>query len=71
MRAHRVAALVLRQLYLMRGSPARVVPLVVWVAIDIALRGFITRYFEAVTSPQYRFVSTLLGADPCGTSSGA
>ncbi|BAU49326.1 ABC transporter [Sulfurifustis variabilis] len=52
----------LRQFYLMRGSPARVVPLVVWVAIDIVLWGFITRYLHAVTSPGFSFVSTLLGA---------
>jgi ABC-2 type transport system permease protein len=58
----RIAALVLRQYYLMRGSPTRVFPLFVWVAIDIVLWGFITRYLEAITSPQYRFVSTLLGA---------
>lgn len=62
MRIHRIAALVLRQFYLMRSSPARVVPLVVWVAIDIVLWGFITRYLEAVTSPGFSFVSTLLGA---------
>ena len=43
MRAGRVLAVVLRQLYLMRGSLARVVPLFAWVAIDIVLWGFITR----------------------------
>jgi ABC-2 type transport system permease protein len=61
-RTNRIAALALRQFYLMRGSPARVVPLFVWVAIDIVLWGFITRYLNAVTSPGFNFVSTLLGA---------
>ncbi len=59
--ARRVAAVVLRQLYLLRGSPARVLPLFAWVAIDIVLWGFITRYLETVTAG-LRLVPVLLGA---------
>jgi ABC-2 type transport system permease protein len=62
MRAGRTAAIVLRQFYLLRGSPARVWPLFTWVAIDIILWGFITRYLSAITAPGYRFLPTLLGA---------
>src|ERR671934_3124924 len=62
MRAAPVFAIVLRQLYLMRGSPARVLPLFAWVAIDIVLWGFITRYLNAVASPGFDFVPVLLGA---------
>jgi ABC-2 type transport system permease protein len=58
----RVAAIVLRQFYLMRGSPARVFPLFAWIAIDIVLWGFITRYLNAVTNSGLNFVATLLGA---------
>jgi ABC-2 type transport system permease protein len=58
----RTAAIVLRQLYLIRGSFARVLPLFVWVAIDIVLWGFITRYLNSVASPGYNFVPALLGA---------
>ena len=43
MNPRRSAAIVLRQLALLRSSPTRVVPLVAWVAIDIVLWGFITR----------------------------
>ena len=43
MNGSRVAAIVLRQIYLLRGSPQRVLPLFAWVAIDIVLWGFITR----------------------------
>ena len=50
MRATRVLAIVLRQLYLMRGSPARVLPLFAWIAIDIVLWGFITRYLNSVAN---------------------
>jgi len=56
-----VAGVVLRQLYLMRGSPVRVFPMVTWVAIDIVLWGFITRYLNSVSGSGVNFVPTLLG----------
>jgi ABC-2 type transport system permease protein len=59
---HRAAAIVLRQFYLIRGSPARVFPLFAWVAIDIVLWGFITRYLNNVTTSGLDFVPTFLGA---------
>jgi ABC-2 type transport system permease protein len=62
MRANRVLAIVLRQLYLMRGSPARVLPLFAWVAIDIVLWGFISRYLNSVANATFDFVPALLGA---------
>ena len=62
MRFNRTIAIVLRQFYLMRGSPARVLPLFVWVAIDIVLWGFITKYLNHIVSPGFNFVYTLLGA---------
>lgn len=58
----RVAAIVLRQLYLMRGSLSRVLPLFVWVAVDIVLWGFITKYLNTVSSSGFDFVPALLGA---------
>src|SRR5262245_42522154 len=48
MNPRRTFAIVLRQLYLMRGNPARVLPLFAWVCIDIVLWGFITKYFNSV-----------------------
>lgn len=62
MKFHRIAAIVLRQLYLMRGSPARVLPLFAWVAIDMVLWGFITRYLNSVASAGFNFVPAFLGA---------
>jgi len=62
MRLSRSAAVVLRQAYLLRGSPSRVVPLFAWVAIDILLWGFLTRYLNAVTASALDFVPVLLGA---------
>jgi ABC-2 type transport system permease protein len=58
----RVAAVVLRQVYLMRGSPQRVLPIFAWVAVDILLWGFITRYLNAVGRSGFNFVPALLGA---------
>ncbi len=58
----RTAAIVLRQFYLLRGSPVRILPLFVWVAIDIVLWGFITRYLNSLSSSGMNFVPVLLGA---------
>jgi ABC-2 type transport system permease protein len=58
----RIAAIVLRHFYLMRGNFARMMSLFVWVAVDIILWGFITRYLNTVTASGYDFVPVLLGA---------
>jgi ABC-2 type transport system permease protein len=58
----RIAAVVLRQFYLMRGSLSRVLPLFAWVAIDMVLWGFISRYLNSVTASGINFVPTFLGA---------
>ncbi|MCU0913959.1 MAG: ABC transporter permease [Planctomycetes bacterium] len=62
MRLRHIAAILLRQYYLFRGSPARVLPLFVWAAVDIVLWGFITRYLNAITPSELNFVPALLGA---------
>ena len=65
MRLARVAAIVLRQYYLVRGSLSRLIPLFVWVAIDVVLWGFISRYLNGVTASggaARDFVPALLGA---------
>jgi len=58
----RSAAIVVRQFYLLRDSPSRVVPLFVWFAVDIVLWGFLTKYLTSITSGGFKFVPTLLGA---------
>ncbi|HEX3432135.1 MAG TPA: ABC transporter permease [Rhizomicrobium sp.] len=62
MNARRIGAVALRQFYLYTGSPTRVVPLFIWVGIDIVLWGFITRYLNRIASPGFNFVPALLGA---------
>jgi ABC-2 type transport system permease protein len=61
MNFHRAFAIVLRQYYLMRGSFSRVIPLFMWVAIDMILWGFLSRYLDSV-SPGMRFAAQLLGS---------
>jgi ABC-2 type transport system permease protein len=58
----RAYAILLRQAYLMRGSPARVLPLFVWVTIDIVLWGFITKYLSGIAPAGFKLVPALLGA---------
>jgi ABC-2 type transport system permease protein len=62
MRFSRIAAIVLRQYYLVRGSPSRILPMFAWVAIDIVLWGFITKYLTVISGTGFHFVPALLGA---------
>jgi ABC-2 type transport system permease protein len=61
MKLRPIAGIALRQFYLLRGSPTRIVPTFAWVAIDIVLWGFITRYLNTVSGSGVNFVPTLLG----------
>ncbi len=62
MSLRRIFAIVLRQLYLIRGSFPRVFPLFAWAAVDMVLWGFLTKYLNSVTSSGFNFVPVLLGA---------
>jgi ABC-2 type transport system permease protein len=62
MRWRPIAGIALRQFYLLRGSPVRLVPTLTWGAIDIVLWGFITRYLNTVSGSGIDFVPALLGA---------
>src|SRR5689334_386590 len=62
MTASRTTAIVLRHFYLVSGSPARVLPLFAWVAIDMVLWGFITKYLNTVSAAGFDFVPVFLGA---------
>jgi ABC-2 type transport system permease protein len=61
-RLDRTAGIALRQFYLMRGSPSRILPLFAWVAIDMVLWGFMTKFLNRVATAGYDFVPALLGA---------
>jgi ABC-2 type transport system permease protein len=61
-RLRRIAAILLRLFYLLRGSSARIVPLFAWQAVDIVLWGFISKYLDSVSAARVDFVPVLLGA---------
>ncbi len=62
MNVERVSAIVLREYYLVRGSPSRIVPLFAWVAVDIVLWGFITKYFNGITKNNINLSASILTA---------
>jgi ABC-2 type transport system permease protein len=61
-RIRRTAGIALRQYYLLRGSPARVLALYAWILVDIVLWGFIARYLNTLGKPGTDFIPALLGA---------
>ena len=61
-RLRRIFAVVLRQLYLMRGSLSRIFPLFAWVGIDMVLWGFLSKYLNTVSGSALNFVPVFLGA---------
>ena len=70
MRFAPVAAILLRQWYLLRGSPVRALPMFAWVGIDMVLWGFISRFLNSVSATEINFTAVFLGAvllwDLCG-----
>ena len=62
MSCKRIFAIVLRQFFLLRSSFTRVIPLFVWVGIDIVLWGFITKYLNQVNNSGFNFIPAMLGA---------
>ena len=62
MRLRPIACILLRQIYLFRSSPVRLLPTFAWVAIDIVVWGFLTRYLNTVAGNHMNFVPSLLGA---------
>ncbi len=62
MRVKPIAAILLRQFYLIRSSPVRALPMFAWVAMDIVVWGFITRYLNSMAAGRFNYVPSLLGA---------
>ena len=62
MKLVRAQAIALRQYYLIRGSPVRVLPMFGWVILDLMLWGFITKYLDTLAAAGGSFVPRLLGA---------
>ena len=62
MNPRRISAILLRYYYLLKGSPARIFSLYVWITINMVMWGFISRYLNSVASVGFSFVPAFLGA---------
>ncbi len=58
----RIYAIFLRQVFILRDNPMRLIPYFLWAVLDIILWGFITRYLHSAAGSSLAFVGTLLGA---------
>lgn len=58
----RIYAILVRQIFLLRHNPARLVNIFLWMAIDILLWGFITRYLDGLNGFTFSFTNVLFGA---------
>ncbi|MBI4127865.1 MAG: ABC transporter permease [Parcubacteria group bacterium] len=62
MNLERIYAIMLRQWFLIQRNKVRYLNIFGWIAIDIILWGFITRYLDLVGSSAFSFTTVLLGA---------
>lgn len=62
MRLSRSYAIFLRQWYLIRGNPTRLVSIFLWILIDIIQWGFISRYLGTLGQATFSFITVILGA---------
>jgi ABC-2 type transport system permease protein len=62
MNVKRIYAIVLRQVYLLRKTPTRLVPYFLWSILDVILWGFISKFFAGVAGGGTFFAAALLGA---------
>jgi ABC-2 type transport system permease protein len=58
----RVMAIFVRQLFLYKGNPTRLVGIFLWLVIDVIQWGFITKYLGTFGKATFSFVTVVLGA---------
>lgn len=58
----RIYAIFIRQVFLIKSNPARLVSMFLWIAIDVILWGFITKYLGSLGKDTFNFVNIILGA---------
>lgn len=62
MNTTRIYALCLRQFYLIRDNPTRLIQIFGWVLFDLVLWGFLSRYLSGLVGGETRFTPLFLGA---------
>ena len=58
----RVYAIFLRQLFLFKGNPTRLVSIFLWLVIDVIQWGFISKYLGSFGEATFGFITVILGA---------
>ncbi|MBN2292530.1 MAG: ABC transporter permease [Pirellulales bacterium] len=58
----RIYAVFLRQVFLIRSNPTRLVSMFLWIIMDVILWGFITKYLGSLGRDTLSFVNIMLGA---------
>ena len=58
----RIYAVFVRQLFLMKSNPTRLVGIFLWLVIDIIQWGFISRYLGSFGEATFGFITVILGA---------
>jgi ABC-2 type transport system permease protein len=58
----RIYAIFVRQLFLFKSNPTRVVSIFLWLVIDIIQWGFISKYLSSFGQATFTFVNVILGA---------
>jgi ABC-2 type transport system permease protein len=58
----RIGAVYVRQLFLYKSNPTRLVSIFVWLIIDIILWGFISRYLSSLGHATFNFIAVIMGA---------
>jgi ABC-2 type transport system permease protein len=62
MSLYRVYAIFIRQIFLLKSNPTRLVSVFLWLIIDILQWGFISRYLGTFGEATFNFISVILGA---------
>ena len=58
----RIYAVFVRQIFLYKSNPTRIVSTFLWIIIDVILWGFITKYLASLGKDTFSFVNVVLGA---------
>ena len=62
MSVSRIYAVFVRQLFLLKSNPTRVIGIFLWLVIDIIQWGFISRYLGSFGEATFGFITVILGA---------
>ena len=62
MSIYRTLAIFVRQVFLFKSNPTRLVSIFLWLIIDIIQWGFISRYLGSLGQATFSFITVILGA---------